>query len=95
VTANDREQEEMSVVRSMVTNLQSIGANLMGVWDFMGLHQTIKKWEKLANTAGISDADRSFYLRKVDEAKFAYERFAKSWEYEANQGEEVADEPIS
>lgn len=57
----------------------------MGVWDLMGLHQTIKKWEKLAKTVGLSDSDRDFYLRKVEEAKRAYEREANAWETRAKR----------
>lgn len=51
----------------------------------MGLHQAIKKWEKLAKTVGLSDSDRDFYLRKVEEAKRAYEREAKAWEIRAKR----------
>ena len=50
----------------------------MGVWDLMGLHQAIKKCEELANTADVSDSDLDFYLRKIEEAKLAYERETKS-----------------
>lgn len=44
----------------------------MGVWGLMGLHREIKKWEELAALEGISEADRAFYLIKVDEAKSAH-----------------------
>lgn len=63
----------------------------MGVWDLMGLHQTIKKWEKLAKTMGLSDSDRDFYLRKAEEAKRAYEREAKAWEIRAKRYGEDAN----
>ena len=57
----------------------------MGVWDLMGLHQAIKKWEKLAKGEGLSDADRDFYLQKVGEAKSAYERELNNWEIRAKR----------
>jgi hypothetical protein len=57
----------------------------MGVWDLMGLHQAIKKWEKLAKTVGISDSDLRFYLRKVEEANLAYERETNTWEKRAKR----------
>jgi hypothetical protein len=57
----------------------------MGVWDLMGLHQAIKKWEKLAKTVGLSDSDLHFYLRKVEEAKSAYEREINAWEIRAQR----------
>jgi hypothetical protein len=57
----------------------------MEVWDLMGLHQAIKKWEELANTADLSDSDLDFYLRKIEEAKLAYERETKAWEIRAKR----------
>jgi hypothetical protein len=57
----------------------------MGVWDLMGLHQAIRKWEKLAKTVGISDSDLRYYLRKVEEAKRAYERETNAWEIRAKR----------
>jgi len=60
----------------------------VGVWDLMGLHQAIKKWEKLAKTAGLSDSDLDFYLRKVEEAKLAYERETNAWEIRAKRNGE-------
>jgi len=57
----------------------------MGVWDLMGLHQAIKKCEELANTADVSDSDLDFYLRKIEEAKLAYERETKAWEIRAKR----------
>ena len=57
----------------------------MGVWDLMGLHQAIKKWEKLAKLEGISDPDRNFYLQKVEEAKSAYECERNNWEIRAKR----------
>ena len=57
----------------------------MGVWDLMGLHQAIKKWEKVAKTVGLSDSDLDFYLRKVEEAKRAYECEICAWEIRATQ----------
>lgn len=57
----------------------------MGVWDLMGLHQAIEKWEKLAKTVGLSDSDRDSYLRKVEEAKIAYQRETNAWEIRAKQ----------
>ena len=57
----------------------------MGVWDLKGLHQAIRKWEKLAATVGLSDSDRDFYLRKVEEAKRAYERETNAWEKRAKR----------
>jgi gluconate kinase len=57
----------------------------MGVWDLMGLHQAIKKWEKLAKAEGLSDSDRNFYLQKVEEAKSAYERETNAWEIRAQR----------
>ena len=57
----------------------------MGVWDLMGLHQAIRKWEKLAETVGLSDSDRDLYLRKVEEAKIAYKRETNAWEIRAKQ----------
>ena len=67
----------------MVRHPQGIGSELMGVWDLMGLHQAIKKWEKLAKTVGISESGLRFYLRKVEEAKLAYERETNAWEKRA------------
>ena len=57
----------------------------MGVWDLKGLHQAIRKWEKLTATVGLSDSDRDFYLRKVEEAKRAYERETNAWEIRAKR----------
>ena len=57
----------------------------MGVWDLMGLHQAIRKWEKLAETVGLSDSDRDFYFRKVEEAKRAYDRETNAWEIRAKR----------
>ena len=57
----------------------------MGVWDLMGLHQAIKKWEKLAKSEGLSDSDRNFYLKKVEEAKSSYERELNNWEIRAKR----------
>jgi len=57
----------------------------MGVWDLMGLHQAIKKWEKVAMTVGLSDLDRDFYLQKVEKAKRAYEREICAWEIRAKR----------
>jgi hypothetical protein len=44
----------------------------MGVWGLMGLHREIRKWEELAALEGISEADRAFYLMRLDEAKRAH-----------------------
>lgn len=52
----------------------------MGVWDFKLLSDNIKKWQRLADTPGISERDREIYLRYVQEAQDAYERYAKRWE---------------
>jgi len=57
----------------------------MGVWDLMGLHQAIKKWEKLAKAEGLSDKDRNFYLQKLEEAKDAYDCERNSWENRAKR----------
>ena len=57
----------------------------MGVWDLMGLHHAIKKWEKLAKAGGLSDKDRNFYLQKMEEAKGAYDRERNSWENRAKR----------
>ena len=57
----------------------------MGVWDLMGLHQAIKKWEKPAKSEGLSDSDRNFYLKKVEEAKSSYERERNNWEIRAKR----------
>ena len=57
----------------------------MGVWDLMGLHQAIKKWEKLAKVEGLSDSDRNFYLQKVEEVKSASERERNNWEIRAKR----------
>lgn len=59
----------------------------MGVWDLMGLHQEIKKWEKLAKTVGLSDSDRNFYQRKVEEAESAYRCALHGWEIRARESE--------
>jgi hypothetical protein len=34
---------------------------------------------------GLSDSDRDFYLRKVEEAKRAYEREINAWEIRAKR----------
>ena len=54
----------------------------MGVWDLRGLHDRIKKFEKLAKTKGLSDSDREYYLSLAKKAREDYEFCA--WEFEEN-----------
>ena len=52
----------------------------MGVWDLRGLHDQIKKFEKLAKSKGISDSDREHFLRCAQKAREDYDRYAAQWE---------------
>lgn len=60
----------------------------MGVWDFKLLSDEIKKWQRLADTPGISERDREIYLSYVRRAQDAYERYAERWELNAAKWKE-------
>ena len=46
----------------------------MGVWDFKYFHDQVKKWQKLADTPGISERDREIYLEYAADVLRARER---------------------
>ena len=52
----------------------------MGVWGLRGLSDQVKKWQKLADTLGISERDREIYLGYATNAKRDLDRAVSDFE---------------
>ena len=52
----------------------------MGVWDLRGLSDQVKKWQKLADTLGISERDREIYLEYAANAQRDLDRAVTDFE---------------
>lgn len=52
----------------------------MGVWGLRGLSDQVKKWQKLADTLGISERDREIYLEYAANAQRDLDRAVSDFE---------------
>ena len=52
----------------------------MGVWGLRGLSDQVKKWQKLADTLGISERDREIYLEYAANAERNLDRAVSDFE---------------